>query len=313
MQIADANYLNLEKAYQLSAAPSIGSGDYPPQGIDANFWALEVMGMLSYYHILSNREATVTPGSDEDNWLKAQMQNCVSFLKQAQSNEAAYEAANPGKTFLPSTFYDILTQAVVGNPSKGVAPEIGSDGFDKWWIDNLESLDGSGETIIDWFSMAMGGEQPIDWKAGSASDMMGLAFSSTMLLVNLDTSDLGQMGSVDAYFSPYDWAHPFQPAKFPTLSPEMLEFYLWNQCGSPQPDSSGWTQFTAQLGYLGNLLDPKNIVPKSMPPPTNYNDTFWTSFQTDEGDFDNGLFPNGDTLDSAFENYFAAFSSRFIS
>jgi hypothetical protein len=259
------------------------------------------MGMIAYYHMLVNREANVTSGSAEDSWLKGQMANCVTFLQNAQAAEAAYEKANPGQTYLAQSFCDILNQSTT-------KMDTAAD-FNKWWIDNLISLDGTGQSFMDWFQPMIVAEQDPSAGGASQSDLLGVAFASTMMFSDLDNTSLGQMGGVDAYFSNKDWTHPFQASLFPTLAPEMITFFLWSQDGSPNPGGSGWSDFTQNLGYMGNLLNPSNLP---TPGPSNYDTYVWPAFSSYESTFDNGQFPNGDTLSSALSNFWTAFDDKFI-
>lgn len=305
MMFADAAYLQSERAnYFTPPVQPAGLNDSGnPSTLDPNLWALEIMGILGYYHMLSDREASVTAGSPEDQWLKGQMADCTTFIANAEKAETAYEQANPGKTYLGSTFCDILKQA---------GQQMGTSGYSKWMIDTYMNLDGTGTSIIDWFNQIVGVEPALSWPSGSGqsqTDMEGFSFASTFLFVDLDNTALGQMGGVDAYFSVNDYSHPFNPYKFPSAGPEMICYYLWNSCGQPAPGSSGWTDFTTDLGYFGNMLNPANLP---QPTPTNYQQFFWKNFQTDETDFDNGQFPGGDSLTEAFEAYLKAFNVRFI-
>jgi hypothetical protein len=297
------------------AAPSQASPTDPsaPSTLDPNYWALQIMGMLGYYHMLSNRDASVQAGSAEDAWLKGQMANCVTFLQNAQAAEAAYEKANPGQTYLASAFCDILKQSTT---------ETGTSGFNKWWLDNLQQLDGiPGYSIMDWFNATINVENPLPSPGQSQSDLMGVAFASTMLFVDLDNTTLGQAGGIDGYFNDFNPVRPSHLSMFALLAPEMLTSYLWTESGSPNPSDPGWSSFAANVGYLGNMLNPANLP---TPTPANYQTYFWdtTSLQTPPDSYGfsyalsqiaQGKFPNGNTdFSTTLNDFLQAFDDKFI-
>ena len=278
-------------------APTDPTDPSHPSTLNPNDWALEIMGMLAYYQMLAAREGKAVPGSAEDLWLKGQMANCVTFLQSAQAAEAAYEKANPGKTYLDPAFCDILKQSTT---------KTGTKDFSKWFTDNLENMDGTGSSFMDWFAQLK--SVPSADKT-SAADLLGYSFATSRLVADLDNTTIGQMGGIDSLFSDKDWVHPFSGYGFPSVSPEVIAYYLWTLAGSPSPTDPGWKTFTDNLGFMGNMLKPDNLP---TPSPVNYGENFWAKFKKYQEDFADGKFPDGDTLDKLLAKILEALDKRFM-